>query len=521
MGRATRTSRQFAPLIGDRIEIIDGQIGLRADETSRPDIVIRRGASGGLECTVDGRPAGFWTRDLAGDLLGSSTFEVAHRGSGEDMAEHTLEAYRSVLAAGADAIEVSVQRLATGELVCMHDTTLTRTTTGSGDVVDAVWADLDANVTVDIGATWNGPSAPARKVPLLSDVLDLLAGRVVVFLEPKDAGATAISALTALLDRYQNVGQWVVWKFYRSAGGELPTHAKNARARYGCRLWSYCDAADTDAVIQRAGVVADAIGLPLAATTDAKFLTAVATGTPVIVHPIIRRYDADRLRALGVQGLMCASWRYLTADRDVRMLTTDSFGTGIRPPGDVQYASTTPPFYTVTVADECVTLPAGTASTLCLGSISTEDPDATYTVTFSVRWPVLPTASTHADLVLCQADDRPYVHQSTASDSGYHVVIRPQVSAPDPTHCAVQLYSHVLGSGTGTKLGEDLSTAAVVATAWATFTVDVTATHVTVTRTDVAGVPVAVATAIYRGGYIYLAAASSDTAVDFKDVTIT
>jgi glycerophosphoryl diester phosphodiesterase len=506
-------------MTGERIEILDGQIGLRAGETSRPDVVIRRTDAGGIECIAGGRPTSFGQRDLVGEMIDQSSWYVAHRGEGDVNPEHTLEAYVVARDAGAQAVEVSVRLTADGRLVCLHDDTLDRTTDASGAVASRLWTDLRANVSVDVGATWTGPSTPNVKIPLLSDVLDALAGRVVVFLEPKDAGTACVNAIISLLDQYRDVGRWMVWKYYRSTGGEAPAHAKDVQRRYGARLWQYCDAADTDAVIQRTGAVADIIGLPLAATADAKFAVAVATGTPVQVYPIARRYDRDRLLALGVKGLMCSQWTYVSTTDAV--LTEDVWATGVRAPGDVPYASTTVPYPTITAIDGCVTLPAGTASALCLGSISTDDPDATYTVTFSMRWPTLPTASLHADLVLCQADDRAYKHQDVTSGSGHHVVIRPQVSGGDPTHCAVQLYSHVLGSGVGTKLGEDLSTAAIVAAAWATFTVDVTATHVTVTRTDVAGVPVAIATALYRGGYVYLAAASSDQPVDFRDVTIT
>lgn len=511
----------MVPIIGERIEIKDGQIGFRDDPTGLPDVVLRRAAAGGIECLTDGRASSFGSTDMVGNLLGSSTFEIAHRGGGEDGAEHTFETYTQARDAGASAVEVSFWRCNTGQLVCIHDEALDRTTDSTGDVTDRAWSDLEANVTVDIGASWNGPSAPARKIPLLSKVLDALANRTVVFLEAKSPDAKTMDAVLDLLDQYRDVGQWLVWKFYRSTGGELPAHAKTIRSRYGARLWQYCDAADSDAVIQRTGAVADAIGLPLAATTDAKFQVAVATGTPVIVYPIARRYDMHRLRALGVQGLMCSSWRYLTTDHDTRLFTEDQFATGLRMPGDIQYASTTPPYCTITKADGCITLPSGTASSVCLGSMSTDDPDAVYTVSWAMRWPTLPTASLHSDFVLCQADDRPYKHQDVASDSGYHVVIRPVLSGGDPTHAGVQLYSHVLGSGTGTLLGADNLTAAIVANTWATFTIEVTATQLTLTRTDVAGTPVVVANALYRGGYIYLAAASSDQPVDFKDVTIT
>lgn len=43
-----------------------------------------------------------------GELLSRPRFVVAHRGSGDNWPEHTLTAYANALAAGADAVEISL-----------------------------------------------------------------------------------------------------------------------------------------------------------------------------------------------------------------------------------------------------------------------------------------------------------------------------------------------------------------------------------------------------------------------------
>jgi glycerophosphoryl diester phosphodiesterase len=83
---------------------------------------------------------------------------VAHRGSSDEVAEHTPGAYRRALDDGADALECDVRLTRDGHLVCLHDRRLERTSDGRGVVstkrLDELqdldwaswkhpWADLD------------------------------------------------------------------------------------------------------------------------------------------------------------------------------------------------------------------------------------------------------------------------------------------------------------------------------------------------------------------------------------------
>src|SRR5947209_470054 len=53
---------------------------------------------------------------------------IAHRGASAYAPEHTLEAYRLAMKQGADFVEPDLQITKDGVLVCLHDTTLERTT---------------------------------------------------------------------------------------------------------------------------------------------------------------------------------------------------------------------------------------------------------------------------------------------------------------------------------------------------------------------------------------------------------
>ncbi|TYD00672.1 glycerophosphodiester phosphodiesterase [Arthrobacter echini] len=108
---------------------------------------------------------------------------LAHRGSSGLFAEHTRAAYLQALADGADGVECDVHLTRDGHLVCIHDTTLDRTTDGTGDVADHTLAELRE---LDV-SSWKGVSIPptyggqGEQLLSLGDLLLLLrrAGRPV------------------------------------------------------------------------------------------------------------------------------------------------------------------------------------------------------------------------------------------------------------------------------------------------------------------------------------------------------
>lgn len=88
---------------------------------------------------------------------------IAHRGASAHAPENTLGAISLAMAQGADGIELDVKRCASGEVVVMHDTTVNRTTNGTGPVYALTLAQLRA---LDAGQ--------GERVPTLDEVLDLI-----------------------------------------------------------------------------------------------------------------------------------------------------------------------------------------------------------------------------------------------------------------------------------------------------------------------------------------------------------
>jgi glycerophosphoryl diester phosphodiesterase len=85
--------------------------------------------------------------------MGKPPLIVAHRGSSYALAEHTLGAYLRAIEEGADALECDVRLTHDGHLVCVHDRTVDRTSSGRGVVSDF---DLDDLQGFDFGS-WHSP----------------------------------------------------------------------------------------------------------------------------------------------------------------------------------------------------------------------------------------------------------------------------------------------------------------------------------------------------------------------------
>jgi glycerophosphoryl diester phosphodiesterase len=114
-------------------------------------------------------------------VTGRSRLVVAHRGASSLAPENTLAALRLALQAGAEMVEVDVQITTDGRIVVIHDTTLERTTNGHGVVARHSFAQLRQ---LDAG-TWFGEAFRNERIPLLTEVFELLRGRACIDVEIK------------------------------------------------------------------------------------------------------------------------------------------------------------------------------------------------------------------------------------------------------------------------------------------------------------------------------------------------
>ncbi len=112
---------------------------------------------------------------------------IAHRGASGYAPENTRAAFEQAIEMGADGIETDVRRTSDGELVLMHDMTVSRTTNGNGPVTDHTLAELR---TLDAGSWFSDDFAGERIVTLDELIVDFSPRRPLV-LEIKDTQATA------------------------------------------------------------------------------------------------------------------------------------------------------------------------------------------------------------------------------------------------------------------------------------------------------------------------------------------
>jgi glycerophosphoryl diester phosphodiesterase len=84
---------------------------------------------------------------------------VAHRGASAHEPEHTWSAFTKAVADGADAIECDVRLTKDGQVVCMHDRDISRTSNGNAVVSECTLKDLQI---YDYGQWRDGRSWPGR-----------------------------------------------------------------------------------------------------------------------------------------------------------------------------------------------------------------------------------------------------------------------------------------------------------------------------------------------------------------------
>lgn len=109
---------------------------------------------------------------------------IAHRGASGNHPENTLCAFNAAVEAGADACEFDVRTTRDGEVVVIHDATVSRTTGGRGMVAAM---DLAALKRLDAGAQF-GSSFRGERIPTLDEVAVALSGRCGMDVELKAGG---------------------------------------------------------------------------------------------------------------------------------------------------------------------------------------------------------------------------------------------------------------------------------------------------------------------------------------------
>jgi glycerophosphoryl diester phosphodiesterase len=225
---------------------------------------------------------------------------VAHRGAGKLAPENTLAAFRLGAAQGYRAFECDVKLSADGLPFLLHDATLERTTNGCGNAGDLPWAALSQ---LDAGS-WHSRAFAGEALPSLQAVAafvlrnglalnieikpspgqELITGQVVA---DHAARLWAGQALPPLLSSFSPVALASA----QAAAPALP------RALLLDSLWAgwseRAAALGCVAVVTRHTLMDGAL-----------FAQLQAAGRRALVYTVNETADAERLLALGIDGLI-------------------------------------------------------------------------------------------------------------------------------------------------------------------------------------------------------------------------
>ncbi|MGY1666400.1 glycerophosphodiester phosphodiesterase [Geodermatophilus sp. SYSU D00696] len=333
-------------------------------------------------------------------------FVIAHRGGALQAPEHTLEAYRVAVGQGLPVIEQDVHVLADGGLGVMHDGTVDRMTTSSGNVADHTsvsWKQLDVDASTTLGGGWPDGLRP----PLFDEVLTEFGDRVLLCPEAKGAGSMA--PVIAALDRRGIRRSSVLLQSFSLADCRL------ARSRGWDVVWL-----GTTDVDRAAAEGIGWIGPAARQVTAALCERAHAAGIEVACHTVDRRYQRDALVAAGVDALFSDDPVYLAGDAARR--TTDLFAHRVWLPG--MQPDTDRGRFSPDDASWGCGAPGAATSTL-MGFLAPPDP-AAFTLSLDLRLVERhPGPGPCGASVLLTTDDSPYLPPGPSPGAdGYLVLLR-------------------------------------------------------------------------------------------------
>jgi glycerophosphoryl diester phosphodiesterase len=146
----------------------------------------------------------------------SSFLVFAHRGGGGLYPEHTLEAFKFSTDLGVDVLELDIQATSDGKLVVLHDSTVNRTTDGSGQIGEMTLAQLKKLDAGYFFSTDNGQTFPFRgkniTVPTLEEVFEAVPDKK-FNIEPKQDELSIIKPLCELLRERQATEKVILGSF--------------------------------------------------------------------------------------------------------------------------------------------------------------------------------------------------------------------------------------------------------------------------------------------------------------------
>ncbi len=253
------------------------------------------------------------TNDLGGDMenpfadslfLSDQFLNIAHRGGGLLAPEETIVAYQNAVTIGADVIECDVHATSDGVVVCMHDSSVSRTTDGIGAIRGMTLAEVKA---LDAGYhfTTDGVTFPYRgqgvQVPTLDELVEAFPNTHIA-IEIKQDDPPIVDAVAEVIDKHDAASRIMVAAFsdatlnaFRAARPDIITSFALGEMLAFSRL--------TDATESAYVPKGQIIQAPMEQTTAENIARAHRLGLKIQVWTVNERADMERFIDLDVDGI--------------------------------------------------------------------------------------------------------------------------------------------------------------------------------------------------------------------------
>ena len=225
---------------------------------------------------------------------------IAHRGESFDAPENTMSAFRLAGQTGADGIECDIHLTLDGEVVCIHDADTQRTSNGNFKIAETSFAALRK---LDFGS-WKDVKWQGEKIPLLSELLDVIKPGMKVFIEIK-SDPVIVNAMKLILKKSGLADdQIIIISFDQAAIAEAKKQLPQHKA---CWLTGYDENRNPSAgeiidILRRTG--ADGVDSHCADFIDDGFVRKIHdAGFEFHVWTIDDPEKADRFKALAVDSI--------------------------------------------------------------------------------------------------------------------------------------------------------------------------------------------------------------------------
>lgn len=202
-----------------------------------------------------------WAAALcAGTSLSAAPLSIGHRGNSLVAPENTLASFRAALGK-ADLVELDGQLSSDGQLVVMHDSTVDRTTDGTGSISSLTLAKLK---TFDAGS-WFAASFAGERIPTLAEAVTNILPQATPLIERKGGSAAQYVAELHRLGVATNVVvQAFDWAFLTAVHALDPSirlAALGSGALTGTQLASITNAGARTVAWEKGGITATEVAL--------------------------------------------------------------------------------------------------------------------------------------------------------------------------------------------------------------------------------------------------------------------